>query len=51
MMILHVSDVHCARGMITRAFETGSYDLVVATGDLECTRRRSWSPSPPACSR
>jgi len=36
VLILHVSDVHCRRGMIRRAAQTGPYDLVVATGDLEC---------------
>jgi len=36
VLILHVSDVHCRRGLIRRAAQTGSYDLVVATGDLEC---------------
>ena len=36
MRILHVSDVHCATQRLTRVLAEESYDLVAATGDLEC---------------
>lgn len=34
--ILHVSDVHCATERLVWVLEAESYDVVVASGDLEC---------------
>lgn len=36
MLILHISDIHCANHMLKRVADTQPYDLVVATGDFEC---------------
>lgn len=36
MIILHVSDVHCATGMLRRVLGSVSFDMVAATGDYEC---------------
>ncbi len=36
MIILHVSDPHCATGALRRILEEARYDLVAATGDYEC---------------
>jgi len=34
--ILHISDIHCAMGVIDRILGTGEYDVVAVTGDVEC---------------
>ncbi len=37
VVILHVSDVHCATENLKRLLREESYDVVAATGDFECT--------------
>jgi Icc-related predicted phosphoesterase len=34
--ILHVSDVHCATGLLRRVLESVAYDVAVCSGDFEC---------------
>ncbi|MEB3774239.1 MAG: metallophosphoesterase family protein [Desulfurococcales archaeon] len=36
MIILHVSDIHCASTTLRKLISEASYDLVAATGDFEC---------------
>ena len=36
VVVLHVSDVHCASDKLRGALESLSYDAVAATGDFEC---------------
>ena len=36
VIILHVSDMHCASHKVAELLERETYDLVLATGDFEC---------------